>query len=229
MRADILNVFCGSDGSFGNPVGLVDSVVADPEIRQAIATGLGFSETVFVLEPSVGRIAIHNPQEEISFSGHAAVGAAWHFANHRYSLPLQSRDGLVQAWTEGDMTWVRTRLSTTPPWVHEKLELEDLKTVSPADVSDDEHAMYWAWSNEAAGEVRARTFAPAWGIPEDEANGSGSMQLAAFLDRELRVMHGVGSVIHARHDSRGVGSVGGLVQIAGSRDVTPFARTTPHV
>jgi predicted PhzF superfamily epimerase YddE/YHI9 len=74
------------------------------------------------------------------------------------------------------------------------------------------HTVAWAWIDEAKGLVRARTFAQDWGIPEDEANGSGSMQLAVNLRRKLTLRHGKGSIIHAQ-PSREVGhaEVGGLV------------------
>ncbi|RII95900.1 PhzF family phenazine biosynthesis protein, partial [Clavibacter michiganensis subsp. insidiosus] len=40
-----------------------------------------------------------------------------------------------------------------------------------------DHLYAWAWTDEAAGEVRARMFAPALGVPEDEATGSAALRL----------------------------------------------------
>jgi predicted PhzF superfamily epimerase YddE/YHI9 len=47
-------------------------------------------------------------------------------------------------------------------------------------------------------------FAPSEGRPEDEACGSASMVLAVALGRDLTVVHGLGSVIHARPRGAGV-------------------------
>jgi predicted PhzF superfamily epimerase YddE/YHI9 len=47
-------------------------------------------------------------------------------------------------------------------------------------------------------------FAPSEGKPEDEASGSASMVLAVALGRDLTVVHGQGSVIHARPRGAGV-------------------------
>jgi hypothetical protein len=59
--------------------------------------------------------------------------------------------------------------------------------------------------------IRARTFAPDWGVPEEEANGSGSMQLAHKLGRNLEILHGKGSIIRASVGSSGI-AIGGLVR-----------------
>lgn len=53
------------------------------------------------------------------------------------------------------------------------------------------------------GIVRARTFSPDWGIPEDEANGSGAMKLAMVLK---------GSVIYANPIAAGLIELGGQVK-----------------
>ena len=50
----------------------------------------------------------------------------------------------------------------------------------------------WAWLDEAAGTVRARSFAPDFGIAEDEATGSAALGLAVRLDRELTIHQGKG-------------------------------------
>jgi predicted PhzF superfamily epimerase YddE/YHI9 len=47
-------------------------------------------------------------------------------------------------------------------------------------------------------------FAPSQGKPEDEASGSASMVLAVAVGRDLTVVHGQGSVIHARPRGAGV-------------------------
>ena len=74
-----------------------------------------------------------------------------------------------------------------------------------------EHTFVWAWVDEEKGIVRARTFASDWCIPEDEANGSGSMKLATMLNREITIIHGKGSVIYARPTNNHFAEVGGYV------------------
>lgn len=78
-------------------------------------------------------------------------------------------------------------------------------------MSKEEHTFAWAWINEDKGLIRARTFAPDWGIPEDEANGSGSMQLASILERKIEVIHGKGSIIYAKPEKSHFADVGGRV------------------
>ena len=50
---DVLRVFCGANGGYGNELGVVreGSVLPDPAERQEFAAKLGFSETVFVDDP----------------------------------------------------------------------------------------------------------------------------------------------------------------------------------
>jgi predicted PhzF superfamily epimerase YddE/YHI9 len=62
--------------------------------------------------------------------------------------------------------------------------------------------------------IRARTFAADWGIPEDEANGSGAMRLASTLGKTLEIHHGKGSVIYARRANERFAEVGGRVVLA---------------
>ena len=224
MKISVLNVFCSSDGKFGNPVGIVaDAQTMDPDRRQEIATRLGYSETVFLVDES-GGVVIHNPQTEVKFSGHAAVGAAWYLRNVLGSVvtSLSGRDGAAtEVWHEGESQWVRAKLKDTPPWWHERFRsVADLETLDGSSVPEFAHMQAWAWIEESEGLVRARTFAPAWGIPEDEANGSGCMRLAATLGRRLTVRHGQGSVILARPgDHHGYSEAGGLVSWADSVDV----------
>ena len=73
------------------------------------------------------------------------------------------------------------------------------------------HTMIWAWMSGEAGLVRARTFSSDWGIPEDEANGSGVMKLALELERYLEVRHGQGSEIFVRLVAKSRCMVGGRV------------------
>lgn len=110
------------------------------------------------------------------------------------------------------MFWARAELRSTPPWWHERLASpEEIDSLKEPQAKVQDHVQLWAWIDEAAGLIRSRTFAPGWGIPEDEANGSGCMRLAAALGRELIECHGAGSIIHARPSSPGFAEVGGRV------------------
>ncbi len=71
--------------------------------------------------------------------------------------------------------------------------------------------MAWAWLDKPKGQVRARTFAPDWGISEAMSNGSGAMLLAFHLNCALELCHGEGSVIYARPDGENYARLGGRV------------------
>ncbi|MGH9421068.1 MAG: PhzF family phenazine biosynthesis protein, partial [Thermoanaerobaculia bacterium] len=77
----------------------------------------------------------------------------------------------------------------------------------------------WAWIDERQGLIRARTFAPDWDIPEAQGNGSGSMVLAAIVDRVIEIKHGEGSVIFAKPAPDGSADIGGRVVEQQSIDV----------
>lgn len=107
-----------------------------------------------------------------------------------------------------DFIYIQAPLSIMPPWNFKQVEdvFQDLDFKK-------EHIFVWSWTNEKEGIVRARTFAPDWGIPEDEANGSGSMLLAAKSKRNLKIIHGKGSMIFARYIDEKTAEVGGFVNL----------------
>ncbi len=75
----VLSVFTRG-GIGGNPLGVVTDVTGlEPSSMQAIATELGFSETVFLdwTRPGVPQARIFTPAAEIPFAGHPLVGAGW--------------------------------------------------------------------------------------------------------------------------------------------------------
>ncbi len=78
---EVLRVFTDTDGQYGNPLGVVldGAAIPDPNERQQLATGLGYSETIFFDDLEAGRIQIFTPAVEIPFAGHptpSVVGAA---------------------------------------------------------------------------------------------------------------------------------------------------------
>ena len=213
---DTLKVFANDDGEFGNPVGVV--VDTEQKInssdRQKIATESGYSEIVFIDNFENGNVSIYTPVHQIPFAGHALVGVAY-FLKQKfdYKLPrLFSLNSEIKIWTTEKLTWVNGSLSILPKWNFEQLDSSDkVNGLSLDQTANKLHTFVWAWLDESKGLIRARTFANDWGIPEDEANGSGSMRLASNLNREITVIHGKGSVIHARPSTNNSAEVGGLV------------------
>lgn len=205
----VLRVFTADDGSEGNPLGVfVDGAEVPSEQRQAVATELGYSETVFVDEIASGRLQIFTPANELPFAGHPLVGTAWLLAERGHAAPvLRPPAGEVPAWVEDGRVWIRGRGEWLPGLTIEQLE-------TPADVdalSPDSDTYYWAWEDEAAGRVRSRFFAPSFGIPEDPATGSAAVGLVTLLGRPIVINQGTGSILHARPGPDGTGEVGGLV------------------
>ena len=75
----VLRVFTRGDEG-GNHLGVVtDSTSLTTELMQAIATDLGFSETIFLeWQPEeVPAVRIFTPGGELPFAGHPLVGMAW--------------------------------------------------------------------------------------------------------------------------------------------------------
>lgn len=215
VKVYILRVFVDENGEFGNPVGVIldQGKKIAPKERQRITTQLGFSESVFVNNVDTGNVSIFNPQEEVVFAGHAMVGTAW-LINKSRNHPIDSLTcpcGSIKTWRDKDKTWIRASLAMIPLWKYEQvkntIEVEHLSVTSSK-----EHTFVWAWENEKKGLIRARTFAADWGIPEDEANGSGSMKLAATLGRNIEIMHGKGSIIYAKPRKSDFADLGGRVK-----------------
>ncbi len=212
----VLRVFVNKVGEFGNPMGVVfdeGRKLNTPE-RCEIAKKNGFSEIVFVNDISLAQISIHNPQNEIPFSGYAILGTAWLLSkikNEQIQL-INCLEGPVSVEQEDDLIWVTSNVSMTPHWnFEEKQNVTEVEQIQPYEMESKEHTLVWAWINKDKGFIRARTFAPDWGITEDEANGSGAMKLASQLGREIEILHGKGSIIYAQPGENGLVSVGGRV------------------
>lgn len=212
----ILRVFINKDNKFGNPVGIIqdEKRAIDKTVRQAIAAKLNFSESVFIDNSETGTVSIYNPKKEVNFAGHALVGTSY-FLKTISGHPLRfltCRAGQLETYQENGLTWIKSSLKGTPSWHH--AQLQDAYAVENIPIAESkrlEHTIIWAWMDQNKGIVRARTFAPDWGIPEDEANGSGSMQLASMLGRKLEIHHGKGSMIYAKSTGEGYADVGGRI------------------
>lgn len=217
VEVEVLRVFCGADGAgarHGNPLGVVlEGGTVPVDDRQALAAHLGYSETVFVDDPARGRIAIFTPAVEYPFAGHPTVGAAWLLAKRGHEVDvLRPPAGEVPVRVEEDRAYVRARVEWAPEF--ELIQLGSAAEVDAHPGVDEGDIYIWAWLDESAGLVRARCFAPAVGITEDEATGSSALRLAAELGREIEVRQGKGSVIEARPLDDGWVEIGGRVAVA---------------
>ncbi|HSX05423.1 MAG TPA: hypothetical protein VLF69_03075 [Candidatus Saccharimonadales bacterium] len=216
MNLHMLRVFTDIDGRFGDMASIVVDEgrhIPDAE-RQALARKFNTGETIFINDLTTANISVVHPQGEIGFAGVGVLAAAWLLAKLRGKPTdkVQTRDGEIAAWQEDGLTWVRGPLSIMPPWNYKQLEnAKAVERIKLEDTKDWQHAMAWAWVDEAKGLIRARTFAADWDIPEAQGNGSGSMVLAAKLGRAIEAHHGEGSVAYARPASDGLADIGGRV------------------
>ncbi|WP_328222840.1 MULTISPECIES: PhzF family phenazine biosynthesis protein [unclassified Streptomyces] len=219
---DVLRVFCGPRGGYGNELGVVreGSVMPDRAERQEFAAKLGFSETVFVDDPERGVIDIYTPSLRLPFAGYPCVGAAWLLDVPELVTPA----GVVGARLDGEFSWIEALPEWAPPRTFRQYasaaEVDDLRVPEPGERSEmgvppDEvwGGIYaWAWEDEAAGRVRARAFPGRGdGIDEDEATGAAALQLTAQLGRALNITQGTGSQILTAPQPHGWVEVGGRV------------------
>ncbi|CAL9621462.1 putative protein (plasmid) [Streptomyces sp. enrichment culture] len=208
---DVLRVFCGPRGGYGNGLGVVrdGSVLPEREDRQAFAAKLGFSETVFVDDPERGIIDIYTPTLRLPFAGHPCVGTAWLLDVPELVTPA----GAVGARQDGEFCWIEARAEWVPPRTLRQYataaEVDDLP-IPPKG----EWVYAWAWLDEAAGRVRARAFPGRDdGIDEDEATGAAALLLTGRLGRALNITQGTGSQILTAPQPGGWTEVGGRVHL----------------
>lgn len=209
----VLRVFTDAEGRFGNFLGVfLETGEWSDEFCQSRALDLGFSETVFMDDISVGRMRIFTPSMKLGFAGHPTVGAAWLIDHLGYEIHTLELD-------VGTVHTVATQLGATvladPAWcppiaLHQEASPEVVDSYLPW---DDSAEYAWAWMDEAAGVVRARAFVGRIGIPEDEATGSAGILLAAHLNRALRIHQGAGSKLDVGPTHTGKVALSGDVQI----------------
>ncbi len=212
----VLRVFTADDGSEGNPLGVfVDGAEVPSGQRQAVATDLGFSETVFVDHVADGRVQIFTPGNELPFAGHPLVGTSWLLTEQGHEVAvLRPPAGEVPTWVEDGRVWIRGR----PEWLPGSImrQLDSATEIDALDGSDNGYC--WAWEDDGAGRVRSRFFAAAFAVPEDPATGSAAVALAAHVGRPIVINQGSGSILHARPGPDGTGEAGGLVVLGEVRD-----------
>ncbi|MFJ6700706.1 PhzF family phenazine biosynthesis protein [Streptomyces sp. NPDC091272] len=208
-ECDVLRVFCGPAGQYGNELGVVLEGAAVPSEaeRLAFARKVGFSETVFVDDPERGVIDIYTPTSRLPFAGHPCVGAAW-----LLNVPaLVTPAGVVGARTDGEFTRITARAEWAP--ARTLRQYGSVAEVNALPVPEPGEWIYaWAWQDEAAGQVRARAFPGRGdGIDEDEATGAAALLLTSRLGRPLHIAQGRGSRIETAPRPGGLIEVGGRV------------------
>ncbi|HSR94859.1 MAG TPA: PhzF family phenazine biosynthesis protein [Solirubrobacterales bacterium] len=208
----VLRVFVNEDGEWGNPLGLFLEGGEVPELeRQGVAAELGFSETVFVDDRAAGRLRIFTPQVELPFAGHPTVGAAWLLAREEAPVEvLRPPAGEVGVRYADGAAYVAVAPSWAPPFEYVRFDSPaEVRALSASAQTTDTYA--WAWIDEAAGTIRARSFVPGAGIAEDEATGSAALVLCSHLGRPLTIHQGHGSVLLCRPLEDDRSEVGGRV------------------
>jgi predicted PhzF superfamily epimerase YddE/YHI9 len=223
IRFHKIRVLCNDKSEFGEAHAvIVDATKAlSPEERQVIATRLGFDETIFINDLAAGNVSFFDTTKEVPFAGTAALAAAW-FVNEYSGKPIKNLicgSKSISAWQENGLTWIATKFDTMPSWnviQYDSPELVNAITSNGAKAL--EHTLAWSWDDKVKGVIRARTLASDWGIPEVEANGSGSMMLATSLGRSLRIRHGKGSVVLAEPRPDGMVAIGGKIVADGENE-----------
>jgi predicted PhzF superfamily epimerase YddE/YHI9 len=211
----VVNVFVDEHGRHGNPLGIVWSSPATRRHEQDIAADLGFSETVFIDDVSGGAVTarIFTPTRELRFAGHPTVGlAAWMREGGEEITAVNVPAGSAKVRVDGDRVFVRAMTEWTPPFELHRLSTPEEVLAVDRDAYGLGMHYVWSWRDETAGTVRARMFAPALGIREDEATGSAAIRLTGELGRDLEIEQGAGSLLstHVRYLGQQV-EVGGRV------------------
>lgn len=212
IEVSVVRVFTDESGHYGNPLGIVRAEDVAESERQALATELGFSETVFFTSDGPGRAttSIYTPAAELPFAGHPTVGLSWWCRNSGTPIDtLSVPAGDVQVRYDEERTWVRARADWAPEFVMHPLDsVADVDAADPSSVSAGHHYL-WAWVDEEAGEIRSRMFATEWGIAEDEATGAAAVRISDALGRGLRIRQGAGSRLVTTYDQDGWIELGG--------------------
>jgi predicted PhzF superfamily epimerase YddE/YHI9 len=208
----VLRVFTDAAGASGNALGVVRAAGAIEHAgRQAIAAELRFSETIFIDDET--RVQIFTPTDELPFAGHPMVGSAWLLRRP----VLHTIAGAVATRADGDRAWIRARPEWSPRF--ERRQLEDPAAVDAFPAPSSGSLQVWAWRDELQGRVRARVFAPDFGVAEDPATGSAAIVLCAELGRRLLIEQGPGCRIEVSPLEDGLVELSGRVADDGDREV----------
>jgi trans-2,3-dihydro-3-hydroxyanthranilate isomerase len=107
LRFVVVDVFTDSPLEGNQLAVFTDARGLDGETMQKLALEIGFSETTFVLPPEAGgtvRVRIFNPDSEMAFAGHPALGTAWVLAQplQRGVVELETGAGIVPVELDRD-------------------------------------------------------------------------------------------------------------------------------
>jgi len=221
VQVEVVRVFTDPDGRFGNPLGIVDGAAVPPADRQRVAAELGYSETVYVDDAATGVIRIFTATSEMAFAGHPTVGVAWWLHSQGFAADtLRVPAGDIPVTRHGELTSVRADSTWGSKWDWRQLESPEAVLAADPTSYSAGHTFIWSWIDEPAGTLRARAFAPAMGVPEDEATGSAVTQLTGQLSRDLLVIQGAGSHLHTTWHPPTHATVGGRVLPAEPHTIT---------
>jgi predicted PhzF superfamily epimerase YddE/YHI9 len=215
-NAHRFKVFVDESGNFGDPVSLIvdEAHELSLEERLAITAEVGNVETVFVNNLPDNDVSIYHAQGEVDFAGSVLIGTAWQLEQlkNEPTQHIHCKRGAVAAHQENGVYWIQASLENNiGSWDYEQLASpEDVEAIDVAHTKGWKK-MVWAWIDEAKGHIRARTFADTIGMPEVQGNGSGAMNLAGQLQRQISITHGEGAIIYARPLSPDSAEVGGRV------------------
>ena len=220
LPVEVVRVFTDPDGRFGNPLGIVDGRLVGESDRQRVAAELGYSETVYVDDAATGTLRIYTATGEMPFAGHPTVGAAAWLHTHGHPVDtLHVPAGPVAVTRSDDIFSVRADITWGSTWDwHQLATPDDVLTADPATYKAG-HTYLWSWQDEPHGIIRARAFAPAMGVVEDEATGSAVTQLTAQLARDLLIVQGAGSHLHTTWHPPTHATVGGRVAPEAPRSI----------
>jgi predicted PhzF superfamily epimerase YddE/YHI9 len=207
----LLRVFCGDDGSGGNPLAVfLEGAEVPAADRQGVAAELGLSETVFVDDAARAEIRIFTPAVELPFAGHPAVGTAWLLARERAAVDtLRPPAGDVPVRHADGMSFVAARPEWPPRYGWEQLASPEHVDALEGPPQGRDLFGAWAWIDEPSRIIRARVFPVGLGIAEDEATGGAAVQLGGRLGGALDIRQGRGSRILARRLEDGYVQIGG--------------------
>jgi len=212
-------VFVNEQGESGDPVSLVldEGRQVSFEDRLRITAEIGNVETVFVNNLATNDVSIYHALDEVDFAGSVLIGTAWQLEQIK-NEPIERiicKRGRVNTRQEEGVYWIQASLENNiGNWDYEQLASpEDVEAINVVNTKGWKK-MVWAWINQDQGLIRARTFADAIGASEVQGNGSGSMNLAGQLQRQITIKHGEGSVIYAKLLSDNFAEVGGRVIVA---------------
>lgn len=209
------SVFTDKNGRYGDKATIVidNGKKINNHERKALTKKLNSFEIAFVNDTSNADINIMHSQGEIDFAGVPMLGAAWYLTELNPDLKkLHSKGGDISISREGDTIWALANLNTMPAWNFKQLnDTQAVKSIDIKDTKEWPHTMVWAWLDKSKGTIVARTFAADWDIPEAQANGSGAIMLAAYLKRDIQIIHGNGSEIYAKPAPNRHAYIGGRV------------------